>query len=185
MAPVVALAEPDELLRLRQVAPVDAAVAAFEEGGDLLFEHVADRAGGGVGDAQRLPLCDRARWRRRRAASHPCPTARRPIRRRGRRRCRTAWSGAGRAAVCRRTTRGPSRSMITRWIVVTTSSPGSGYFHACSVRMAHLGFHQVHFADAALILLEGGDPLGIGRPQHDRAGCCWSSRRCRWRSRNP
>ena len=31
----------------------------------------------------------------------------------------------------------------------------------------HLGFHQVHFAHAALILLEGGDALGIGRPQHD------------------
>ena len=34
-------------------------------------------------------------------------------------------------------------------------------------RVAHLGFHQVHFADAALILLEGGDALGIGRPQYD------------------
>ena len=56
---------------------------------------------------------------------------------------------------------------MTRWMVVTTSSPGSGYFHACSAGMAHLGFHQVHFADAALILLEGGDALGIGRPQHD------------------
>src|ERR1019366_1743641 len=29
------------------------------------------------------------------------------------------------------------------------------------------GFHQVHFAHAALILLEGGDALGIGRPQDD------------------
>ena len=52
MAPVVALAEPDELLRLRQEAPVDAPVAAFEEGGDLLFEYVAHGAGGGVGDPQ-------------------------------------------------------------------------------------------------------------------------------------
>ena len=31
----------------------------------------------------------------------------------------------------------------------------------------HFGFHQIHFAHAALILLEGGDALGIGRPQHD------------------
>ena len=52
MAPVVALAEPDELLGLRQVTPVDAPVAAFEEGRDLLFEDVAHRAGGGVGDPQ-------------------------------------------------------------------------------------------------------------------------------------
>ena len=32
--------------------PVDAAVTAFEEGGDLLFQDVAHRAGSGVGDAQ-------------------------------------------------------------------------------------------------------------------------------------
>jgi hypothetical protein len=29
--------------------PVDAAVAAFEEGGDFFFQDVAHRAGGGVG----------------------------------------------------------------------------------------------------------------------------------------
>jgi len=29
-------------------------------------------------------------------------------------------------------TRGPSRSITTRWIMATTLSPGSGYFHACS-----------------------------------------------------
>ena len=56
MPPVVALAEPDDLLRLRQIAPVDAPVARFEEGGDLLFEHVAHRAGGGIGDAQHFFL---------------------------------------------------------------------------------------------------------------------------------
>ncbi len=32
----------------------------------------------------------------------------------------------------------------------------------------HLGFHQVHFAHSALILLECGDTLGIGRPQYYR-----------------
>ena len=36
-------------------------------------------------------------------------------------------------------------------------------------RVADLGFHQVHFADAALVLLEGGDLLGIGRPEDDGA----------------
>src|ERR1039458_9648271 len=39
------------------------------------------------------------------------------------------WSG-GRF---KRTARGPSRSMVTRWMVVTTGSPGNGYFHAWSV----------------------------------------------------
>src|ERR1019366_1803507 len=52
MAPVVALAEPDDFPGLRQVAPVDTAVATFEEGGDRFFEDAAHRAGGGVGDAQ-------------------------------------------------------------------------------------------------------------------------------------
>src|ERR1039457_5944418 len=38
------------------------------------------------------------------------------------------WSGG----ICRGTTRGASTSTITRRIIATVSSPGSGYFHACS-----------------------------------------------------
>src|SRR6478736_8638390 len=38
------------------------------------------------------------------------------------------WSGS----ILNRTTFAASTSMTTRWIVDTTSSPGSGYFHTCS-----------------------------------------------------
>ena len=34
--------------------------------------------------------------------------------------------------IWRRTTLGPARSITTRWIVVITLSPGSGYFHCSS-----------------------------------------------------
>ena len=35
------------------------------------------------------------------------------------------------------------------------------------LRVPDLGVDQVHFADAALVLLEGGDALGVGRPEQD------------------
>src|SRR4051794_3859195 len=35
--------------------------------------------------------------------------------------------------------------------------------------MADLGLDQIHLADAALILLEGGDALGVRRPDEDGA----------------
>ena len=97
LAPVVALGKPDDLVGRRQVAPVDAAVARFEERRDLLLEHVADRAGGGVGDAQLLVLVIARRRHERdvRAVGAPLHVA--PCRR-GRPRRRTASSGAGRAA---------------------------------------------------------------------------------------
>ena len=52
VAPVVALREPDRLVRTGQVLPVHLAVARFEERLALLLEHVANGAGGGVGHAQ-------------------------------------------------------------------------------------------------------------------------------------
>src|SRR6266581_4107288 len=56
MSPIVAFAKPEELPGLRQVAPVDAAVATFEEGRDLFLEDVAHCTGGGVGDTQEFLL---------------------------------------------------------------------------------------------------------------------------------
>ena len=60
-------------------------------------------------------------------------------------------------------------SMITRWIIATTLSPGSGYFHALQLGMADLGRDEVHVADLALILLERRDLLRVGRPDENRA----------------
>ena len=73
------------------------------------------------------------------------------------------WSGG----ICRRTTRGPSRSIDDALDRGDHVVAGQRVLPRLQRRVPHLGFHQVHLADAALILLEGGDLLGIGRPQHD------------------
>ena len=109
MAPVVALGEPDHLVRRRQVSPVDGAVARLEERLGLLLRarpgsrrwprrrRASPRAG------------DRARWRRTRCSRCRGSTARRPSRR-GRRRRRTASNDAGRAAAAAgRSSRSPRR----------------------------------------------------------------------------
>src|SRR4029077_4684440 len=54
MAPVVGLPEPAPLVRSGQEPPVDAAVARLEERFGFLFQDVAHRAGGRVGDSQLL-----------------------------------------------------------------------------------------------------------------------------------
>ena len=56
LAPVVALAEPQNLVRLRQVLPVDLAVAALEELRRRLGHHLAHIAVRGIGHAQPLLL---------------------------------------------------------------------------------------------------------------------------------
>ena len=156
------------LVRCRQVAPVDAPVAGLEERRHGFLEHVAHLAGRGVGDAQAARACGRARSRRKRGAPRRDSTARRPTRRRGTRRRRRAWSGAGRAASGSGRPSAASTSMTTRWIMVTVSSPGSGYFQACSFGWPTRGVHQIHLADAALVLLKGRDLFRIGRPEQDR-----------------
>src|SRR5438874_2075462 len=72
------------------------------------------------------------------------------------------WSGG----ICSRITFGASTSMNTLSIIDTTSSPGSGYFQACNAGWPTFGF-QVHLSHVALVLLEGGDFLGIRRPQQN------------------
>ncbi len=62
-----------------------------------------------------------------------------------------------------------STSITTRSIMVTFSSPTSGYFHACKLRVPVGYGDEVHLIYLALVLLEGGNLLRIGRPQHDRA----------------
>ena len=92
VAPVVAFREPDDLVRGRQIAPVDLAVARLEKRRDALFHQVAHDAARRVGDAELFVRCDRATSTRTPAASrYSHPTARPPIRRRTTRR-RTAWN---------------------------------------------------------------------------------------------
>ena len=57
--------------------------------------------------------------------------------------------------------------MMTRSIMVTSLSPTRGYFHAFELRMAVGDGHEVHLAVFALVLLEGGDLFGVGRPDED------------------
>src|SRR5215471_3397714 len=52
VAPVVAFAEPDELLRIGEIAPVDSAVSALKESGDGFLQDVAHLSRGGAGDAE-------------------------------------------------------------------------------------------------------------------------------------
>ena len=42
---------------------------------------------------------------------------------------------------------------------------GQRIFPGLQCRMAHLGFHQIHLADTALILLEGRDFFRVRRPK--------------------
>ena len=42
---------------------------------------------------------------------------------------------------------------------------GQRIFPGLQCRMAHLGFHQIHLADTALILLEGRDLFRVRRPK--------------------
>ena len=56
IAPVVALAEPEDLIGFGQIVPVDFAVAAFVELGGGFAHDFADFAGGGVGYAEPLLL---------------------------------------------------------------------------------------------------------------------------------
>ena len=98
IAPVVALAEPEDFIGGGQIVPVDLAVAALEELGRGLGHDFADFAGGGVGDAEPFLLVfagggDEGEVRRRRGS-----TPRRPRWCRRRLRRRRGWSGAGREA---------------------------------------------------------------------------------------
>ena len=59
--------------------------------------------------------------------------------------------------------------MITRWIMVTTSSPGSGYFHACSsgcptlVSTRYISPTPRWSCWNVAIFFESGDQSTIGR----------------------
>ena len=133
LAPVVALGEPDHLVRRGQVSPVHPSVARLE-----VRRRPSPRGRRAPRRSPRRRRCrfscrDRARSRRTRRAWHPGSTARRPTRRRCTRRRRRASSDADRAASGGGTIFAASTSMITRCSMATCWSPGSGYFHASSV----------------------------------------------------
>ena len=71
--------------------------------------------------------------------------------------------------ILRRTTRGPSRWMTTRWIVVTTLSPGSGYFQAwstgCPTRVStrYISPTPRWSCWKVAIFFESGDQVKTGR----------------------
>ena len=185
LAPVIALRKPDDLLGGRQVLPVGAAVARFVEAWRRPLRAHREPSPVAASATRSVLVLVVARSRdERQVLRRRDSTERRSIPP-GRRCRRTTWSGAGREAYPAGPRAGSSTSITTRWMVVTTSSPGSGYFHASQRGMPDLRIHQVHFADAALILLEGRDLLRIGRPEDDGAVARASSRRCRWRTRNP
>ncbi len=167
MPPVIALAEPDEFLGLRQEMPVDAPVAALEESRHLLFEHVAHRAGSGVGDAQHFLFMVARRGHEREFGAVLIPLHVGP------------FAAAARHVVAQRgpvLVRRQLQSHHARAIQIDRHALDRGdhivarqrVLPRLQRRVPHLGFHQVHFAHAALILLERRDPLGIGRPQYHR-----------------
>ena len=186
MAPVVALREPDDLVRCRQIAPVDAAVARLEERLGLLFQHLADRAGRGIRHAQLLVPVIARRGHERHRRCRRGSIARRPTRR-GTPRRRTASSGAGRAASA------SARRAAHRHVDVDD--------HAVDHRHDGVAGQRIL---PRLQLRDGrpwcprdtsrrrcADPAETSRSSSSPAttrgsdGRCASSRRCRWRSRNP
>lgn len=82
--------------------------------------------------------------------------------------------------ICRRTTRGSATSRITRWIVVMTSSSGSGYFHAFAgwdvPPWYRPGTSRRRRADLVGKLQSSSNPGTTG----GRGGRSWSIRRCQW-----
>ncbi len=68
VAPVVAFREPDHFVGSRQIAPVDPAVARFEERLGRLVHDLADGAGRWRRRREAIPACDRVRSTRTRAA---------------------------------------------------------------------------------------------------------------------
>ena len=166
MSPVVALAEPEELPGLRQVIPVDAAVAAFKEGGDFFLQDVAHHAGGGVGNAQHFLFMIARGGDKSESGTFLIPLDVGPF---------AAAAGdvvaqGGAVLVGRQVEAHDARAIE----IDGDALDGGDHFVAgqrvlprLERGVADLGFHQVHFADAALILLEGGDAFGIRRPQQD------------------
>ncbi len=166
MAPVVALAEPKKLFGLGQKAPVDAAIAALEKGGYLLFEYVANLAGGGIGDAQRGDFViarsgDEGQPRALLVPLHVAPFA----------------AAAGEViAECGAVLVGRHlEAHDAGAIEIDGDSLDGGHDRVAGQRvfpglqggMAYLGLHEEHFTHAALVLLKGGDAFGIGRPLED------------------
>ena len=129
LSPVVALGEPDHFVGPRENAPVHESVSRLELGRDILTQHVANLSGGGIGDTQDFVLVVARRGDERELRSVGIPLNISPpfvattddvI----------AKSRSVRTAGIPDESRGPSTSMMTRWIIAMTLSPGSGYFHA-------------------------------------------------------
>ncbi len=166
MAPVVALGEPDRLVRRREVAPVHGAVARLEERLGFLLEHLADGARRGVRHAQLLaPVIARGRDERdRRSVGAPLHVG--PL-------------AAARDVVAER------RSVLVGRHLEPDDLSGidldaDALNHRDRVvarqrilprlqrRMPGVRVDEVHLADASLILLERRDLLRVRRPDEDR-----------------
>ena len=166
LAPVVALREPDRFVRARQVLPVDASVARLEEGLALFLEHVADRAGRGVGDAQVGLLVVARRRDERHLAAVGTPLHVDPL-------AAALHVVAERRAVLilvhleaddLRAVDLDHDALDHRDVLVA----GQRILPGPQRRMPGGGVDEIHVAGLALILLEGGDLLRIGRPLEHR-----------------
>jgi hypothetical protein len=126
VAPVAALAPPQDLVAVRQVAPVDGVDAGLEPVLRVFAEDLVHRTGGHVGRAHPgLRVVARGRGERDRLAVlrplhvFPAAEAADVVALRG-----ACWSGA----IFRRTIFVVGTSITTRSIIVTSLSPTSGYF---------------------------------------------------------
>src|SRR5690606_19911478 len=167
VAPAVALAPPQDLVRLRQVAPVDRVDAALEPGRHVLVQHLAHGAGGDVGDPQPDVLVVARAGREREG-----PAVRRPLH------VLPAAEAAdvvalGGAVLVRRhlqphhgTGRDVDDHALDHGDVLVADQR---VLPALDLWVADHGLHQHHLAGPALVLLEGRDLRRVGRPHQDRA----------------
>jgi hypothetical protein len=167
VTPVVALGKPDDLVRRRQIAPVDCAIARLVERLGLLLHHLADDTRGCVGHTHLLaPVIPRGRDECHRGA------VRTPL--------HVAPLAAARHVVAQGRAMLIGRQLQTHDLAAVhvdddavdhchRGVAGQGVLPGLQRRVSDRRVHQVHLADAALILLERGDLPRVGRPAKNRA----------------
>lgn len=165
LSPAGALGEPKELVRGREIVPVDAAIAGLEEFGGGLVEDIADGAGGDIGDTEGFVFVvtgggDEGEGFRVGRPLDVVPAARtthivaecRPVL-------------VGRHFETNDVAGGDidDHSLNRGDVPVADEGVAPGFERG----VADGDGDHVHHAGVALVLLEGGDVAGIGRPNED------------------
>ncbi len=167
LTPVVAFGEPDDLVRFRQIPPVDAPVARLVERRRRLVEDVADRAGRRVGHAELLMLVIARGGHEREGRAIGAPLHVVPL-----------AVAAGQVVTERRPVLVGRHLQADNGLGSNIDHDAVNHRHDLVARqrvfprlqgrVPDLRVDEVHLANLALVLLERRDLLRIGRPAHNR-----------------